>query len=75
MINNKSTRWAVTALLLVGGALGACQDMTTGQQGAAAGAAAGTGISLVTGGGFGQTVGAGLIGGAAGYVVGSAVGE
>lgn len=75
MIQNKSRPWAVIALLLCGGALSACQDMTTGQQGAVTGAAAGTGISLVTGGSFGQTVGAGLIGGAAGYVVGSAVGE
>ena len=34
------------------------------------GAALGTGIGLVAGGSFGQVVGAGLIGGAAGYIGG-----
>lgn len=36
------------------------------------GGALGTGIGMVAGGSFGQLVGAGLIGGAAGAIVGSA---
>jgi hypothetical protein len=51
------------------------RPMTTGEKGAAVGAAAGTGIGLVTGGSFGQVVGAGLIGGAVGYLGGSAIGD
>ena len=39
------------------------------------GAAAGTGIGLVTGGSFGTVVGAGLIGGAVGYLGGTAIGN
>ncbi len=62
----------VTALMLVG-SLAACEGMTTGQKGAATGAALGSGISMVAGGGVATTVGAGLIGGAAGYLGGSAI--
>ena len=51
------------------------RPMSTGEKGAAVGAAAGTGIGLVTGGSFGQVVGAGLIGGAVGYLGGSAIGD
>lgn len=64
----------VSALLLVG-LLTACEGMSSGQKGAAAGAALGTGISMVAGGGVATTVGAGLIGGAAGFLGGSAVGD
>jgi len=39
------------------------------------GAALGTGIGLVSGGSFGQVVGAGLIGGAAGYIGGTVIGN
>lgn len=54
--------------------LGACdRPWTTPEKGAAVGAAAGTGIGLVTGGSFGAVVGAGLIGGAVGYLGGVAV--
>jgi hypothetical protein len=53
--------------------VGACDNMSTPQKGAALGAAAGTGIGLVTGGSFGTVVGAGLIGGAVGYLGGVAV--
>jgi len=54
--------------------LGACdRPMTTPEKGATIGAAAGTGIGLVTGGSFGTVVGAGLIGGAVGYLGGVAV--
>jgi hypothetical protein len=42
--------------------------MTQEQKATAVGAAAGTGIALVAGGSFGEVVGAGLVGGAAGYL-------
>ncbi|MEA2809852.1 MAG: osmotically inducible lipoprotein OsmB, partial [Rhodospirillaceae bacterium] len=50
-----------------------CENMSPGQKGAVTGAALGSGIGLVAGGSFGTVVGAGLIGGAAGYIVGNAV--
>jgi hypothetical protein len=50
-----------------------CENMTMPQKGAATGAALGTGIGMVSGGSFGQVVGAGLIGGAVGYIGGSAI--
>lgn len=54
--------------------VGACdRPLTTPEKGAVLGTAAGTGIGLVTGGSFGQVVGAGLIGGAVGYIGGAAV--
>ena len=62
-------------LLAMAGLLGGCEDMSSGQKGAVTGGALGTGIGMVAGGSFGQVVGAGLIGGAAGYVTGSAVGR
>ena len=57
----------VAACLVAG-----CENMTPTQRGAVTGGALGTGIGLVAGGSFGQVVGAGLIGGAAGAIVGSA---
>ena len=57
------------------GILGGCENMSSGQKGAVAGGALGTGIGMVAGGSFGQVVGAGLLGGAVGYVGGSAVGN
>jgi len=60
-------------LLVAAGFLGGCENMTTGQKGALTGAALGTGIAAVAGGSFGTVVGAGLIGGAAGYITGSAI--
>jgi hypothetical protein len=67
-------RKSVVMIALAAGFLGGCdQPMTTGQKGAVVGAAAGTGIGLVTGGSFGAVVGAGLIGGAVGYLGGSAL--
>jgi hypothetical protein len=65
----------VLILLVAAGLLGGCENMSTGQKGAVAGAALGTGIGLATGGTFGTVVGAGLIGGAAGYIGGSALGN
>ena len=52
--------------------LAGCQGtgMSGEQKSTAVGAAAGTGIALVAGGSFGQVVGAGLVGGAAGYLGG-----
>ena len=55
--------------------LGGCEHLSTGQTGAVAGGALGTGIGMVAGGSFGQVVGAGLIGGAVGYVGGSVIGN
>ncbi len=49
--------------------------MSEGDKGGARRAAAGTGIGLVTGGSFGTVVGAGLIGGAVGYIGGTAIGN
>lgn len=65
----------VLALLAAVGMLGGCENMTPGQKGAVTGAALGTGIGMVAGGSFGTVVGAGLIGGAAGYITGSAIGD
>ena len=65
----------ILALVAVAGVLGGCENMTTGQKGALTGAALGTGIAAVAGGSFGTVVGAGLIGGAAGYLTGSAIGN
>jgi hypothetical protein len=65
-------------LVAIGGLLAGCDqfnNMTTGQKGAVTGAALGTGIGMVAGGSFGQVVGAGLIGGAVGYLGGSAIGN
>jgi hypothetical protein len=69
MINLKLVLIAAAVLL------GGCENMSSGQKGAVAGGALGTGIGMVAGGSFGQVVGAGLIGGAVGYVGGSAVGN
>jgi hypothetical protein len=60
-------------LLVVVGQVCACENMTTPQKGAVTGAALGSGIGMVAGGSFGQVVGAGLIGGAVGYLGGSAI--
>jgi hypothetical protein len=70
MIKSKIVRIVAAA-----GILGGCENMSSGQKGAVAGGALGTGIGMVAGGSFGQVVGAGLIGGAVGYVGGSAVGN
>jgi len=62
------------AVVTAAGLLGACnQPLTSGQKGALGGAAIGTGIGLATGGSFGAVVGGGLIGGGAGYLLGTAV--
>jgi len=66
----------VLTLFAVAGMLGGCNEtLSDGQKGALVGAAAGTGIGLVTGGSFGAVVGAGLIGGAVGYLGGTAIGN
>ena len=64
----------VTVILAAGLAIAGCdKPMSTGEKGAIAGGALGTGIGMVAGGSFGQVVGAGLIGGAVGYIAGSAM--
>ncbi|MBY0318151.1 MAG: hypothetical protein K2X72_05455 [Reyranella sp.] len=63
----------LAVLLAIAGILTGCENMTTSQKGAVTGAALGSGIGMVAGGSFGQVVGAGLIGGAAGYITGSAI--
>jgi hypothetical protein len=60
-------------LLALAGIVTGCENMSTSQKGAVTGAALGSGIGMVAGGSFGQVVGAGLIGGAAGYITGSAI--
>ncbi len=62
---------AVAAVL----AISACAEMEPGQRGAATGAAIGSGIALVSGGGAAAVIGGGLIGGGVGYVGGSAAGR
>ncbi|MBL0899534.1 MAG: hypothetical protein IBJ17_12665, partial [Reyranella sp.] len=49
----------VVVLLVAAGLLGGCENMTTGQKGAVAGAALGTGIGLATRGTVGAGGGAG----------------
>jgi hypothetical protein len=60
-------------LLAASALLGGCDNMSTAQKGALGGAALGTGIGLAAGGPFGAVVGAGLIGGAVGYLGGTAL--
>jgi hypothetical protein len=60
-------------LLAITSLVTGCENMSTSQKGAVTGAALGSGIGMVAGGSFGQVVGAGLIGGAAGYITGSAI--
>jgi hypothetical protein len=57
-------------LILLAVGLSGCENMSSGQRGAVTGAALGSGIGMVAGGSFGEVVGAGLIGGSLGYIVG-----
>jgi hypothetical protein len=65
----------IVLIVAAAGFLCGCDNMSSGQKGAVTGGALGTGIGMVAGGSFGQVVGAGLIGGAVGYVGGSAIGN
>jgi len=68
----------IVLLIVMAGVTCGCDqfdNMSTGQKGAVTGAALGTGIGMVSGGSFGQVVGAGLIGGAVGYIGGTAIGN
>ena len=65
----------ILVMLVAASFLGGCENMSPGQKGAVVGAAAGTGIGMVAGGPFGAVVGAGLIGGAVGYLGGTAIGN
>lgn len=69
------TKTMTLVVMLAAVLLGGCENMTPGQKGAVTGAALGSGIGLVAGGSFGTVVGAGLIGGAAGYIAGTAIGN
>lgn len=61
---------AMILLLLLGASVGGCNEtMSDGQKGAVTGAALGAGVGLVSGGSFGEVVGASLIGGSLGYIV------
>ena len=65
----------ILAMVVLVGVLGGCENMTPGQKGAVTGSALGAGIGMVAGGSFGEVVGAGLIGGAVGYLGGTAIGN
>jgi hypothetical protein len=68
------TKVTAIVMLVIASLLSACdRPWTTAEKGAAAGGAIGTGIGLVTGSSFGTVVGAGLIGGAVGYLGGTAI--
>jgi len=67
------TKTRLITLLAASSLLGGCDNMSTAQKGALGGAALGTGIGLAAGGPFGAVVGAGLIGGAVGYLGGTAL--
>jgi hypothetical protein len=60
-------------ILAAMGLCGGCENMSTPQKTAIGGAALGTGIAAVAGAPFGAVVGAGLIGGAVGYLGGTAI--
>ena len=62
-------------MVAMAGILVGCENMSPGQKGAVTGAALGSGIGMVSGGSFGTVVGAGLIGGAVGYLGGTAIGN
>jgi len=63
----------VTLLLAAMGLCGGCDNLSTPQKTAIGGAALGTGIAAVAGAPFAAVVGAGLIGGAVGYLGGEAI--
>jgi hypothetical protein len=66
----------IISMLAAATLLAGCdKPLSSGQQGALVGGALGTGIGLATGGSFGAVVGAGLIGGAVGYLGGTAIGN
>jgi hypothetical protein len=61
----------ICMIVAAGAGVGGCTEtMSDGQKGALTGGALGAGIGMVAGGSFGQVVGAGLIGGSLGYIVG-----
>jgi hypothetical protein len=65
-----------TTMILILAAMGlcaGCDNMSTPQKTAIGGAALGTGIAAVAGAPFAAVVGAGLIGGAVGYLGGTAI--
>ncbi|MEM7445979.1 MAG: hypothetical protein AAF414_21845 [Pseudomonadota bacterium] len=64
-------RFAQVGVLMIAATLVTACQLTRGQEtGAIAGAAIGTGVGLVTGATAAQVVGAGLIGGGSGFILG-----
>jgi hypothetical protein len=74
-LEEKGMRKMCVFLVVVATMVGGCENLSPGQKGAVTGAALGSGIGLVAGGSFGTVVGAGLIGGAVGYLGGTAIGN
>jgi hypothetical protein len=72
-IHHEAHSTSLLSVVAISGVASGCENMTTPQKGAVTGAALGSGIGMVAGGSFGQVVGAGLIGGAVGYLGGSAI--
>jgi hypothetical protein len=66
-------RKTIILALAAASLLAGCENMSTSQKTALGGAALGTGIAAVAGAPFGAVVGAGLIGGAVGYLGGEAI--
>jgi hypothetical protein len=66
-------RTTIILMLAAMGLGGGCDNLSTPQKTAIGGAALGTGIAAVAGAPFGAVVGAGLIGGAVGYLGGTAI--
>jgi hypothetical protein len=66
-------RTTIILMLAAMGLCGGCDNLSTPQKTAIGGAALGTGIAAVAGAPFGAVVGAGLIGGAVGYLGGTAI--
>jgi hypothetical protein len=75
MKGDRMIAYRILMIVVAATFLAGCENMSPGQKGATTGAVLGSGIGMVAGGSFGQVVGAGLIGGAAGYIGGSAIGN
>jgi len=65
----------IGALAIAVTLVAACQTSQDQRAGAVTGAAIGTGVGLLTGATFAQVVGAGLIGGGSGFVLGDLLGD
>ncbi len=70
---NHMKKTTILVALAAASLLAGCENMSTPQKTMLGGAALGTGIAAVAGAPFGAVVGAGLIGGAVGYLGGTAI--